>query len=57
MVLVLTICLPKLFMASFDFVDGGQHGGTIVPSKTEQGRIVKHASRRALPARARQLTS
>jgi len=33
-----------------DFVDVGQRGGTIVPRTTELGRIVKLASRRALPS-------
>ena len=49
MFLSLTICLPKLFMASL-MCDEGQHGGTIVPRKTELGRIVEVASRRALPS-------
>lgn len=34
----------------FEFVDEEQRGGTIVPRKTEQGRIVELASRRALPS-------
>ena len=50
MFLSLIICRPKLFMGVFEFVDEEQHGGTIVPRKTEQGRIVELASRRALPS-------
>ena len=34
---------------NFEFVDEEQHGGTSVPRKAEQGRIVELASRRALP--------
>ena len=50
MFLSLTICLPKLFIASLNLWTKEQHGGTIVPRKTEQGRIVELASCRALPS-------
>ena len=58
----LTIVRPRVYVSFvdnlsaevvhgvFEFVDEEQHGGTIVPRKAEQGRIVELASRRALPS-------
>jgi hypothetical protein len=53
----LTICLPKLFMGVLILWTKDNTGEPSFRERRNTGRIVKLASRRALPARARQLTS